>query len=363
MNKIQIKTKTKNYYVFIGKDVFESFEDFIPESVSKILFLIDRNVNEKCSVLLKKIKLLNKSKYNLVIHSSEKKKNLITTQHILKYLIENNFDRRSLIVSIGGGLLGDISGFSASIYMRGIKHIQIPTTILSAVDSSIGGKTGVNFYGIKNIIGTFYQPESVFINPAFFYSLPKIEVISGLGELIKYAIINPKLYDFYKNETTKIFFTKEVSDEVILKSIKIKADIVKEDEKEEKGIRKILNLGHTFAHGIESASNFKLKHGEAVFIGIILALIVSRKFNLIEEERILNFINDFRFITVNKSFANLDISKVVDFMRSDKKNLNGKINLVIPSKEKILIDFPVEEKIIYNVFEELSKYLKKYAIQ
>ncbi len=356
-NRLEIKTKSKNYPVYIGKNSLEEFRETISKFGGKILFLIDKNVNKKCSDLVEQILSSSDSDHHLIIDCREKNKSLITVQKILKYIIENQFDRSSSIVSIGGGVLGDISGFVASIFMRGIKYYQIPTTILSAVDSSVGGKTGVNFQNVKNLVGTFHQPEGVFINTEFFKTLPKREIISGIGELVKYALIESKYYDFYVKEIKNIFFKKEVSESVIETSIKIKADIVERDEKEEYGIRRILNLGHTFGHGFESASNYRLKHGEAVFWGIYLAILLSIRIGLLPRESKYKFIEDFGFIPINKFIKKIDITSVINFMKNDKKNYLGFIRLVLPGETRIFIDIPIKEKIIFRTLERFKESL------
>lgn len=355
-NEIKIKTQSKEYSIFIDPQNTVKFVKLISLSLNNVLFLIDRNVNKKCIPILKKMKLNSDNHHKMIISTSEKNKSFDTVNKILEYLYENNFDRNSIIVAIGGGVLGDIAGFCASIYMRGIKYFQIPTTILSAVDSSVGGKTGINFLGAKNIIGTFHQPFAVFINPEFFKTLPKSEVISGIGELIKYSLIKKEYYNFYVEETNKIFYNREVSDEVISTSIQIKAEIVEKDEKEETGERKILNLGHTFGHAFEAASNYKLKHGEAVFLGIIFDFLVAENFGFVNQDDIYKFLNDYGFMPLRKSIIlQMDSKKVIEFMRIDKKNISGFINLVIPTRDEIMKDFPVEEKLIYRLLEKFKR--------
>ena len=209
--------------------------------------------------------------------ANEKNKSLAQTEKIYKFLTDNAFDRNSIIVALGGGITGDIAGYVASTYMRGIRFIQIPTTLLSMVDSSVGGKTGVNFNHKKNMIGTFYQPDFVAIYPEFLSTLPKRELHSGAGEIFKYAFLaDIKNYNLLKNNLSKLFSNKLFDIENTIQScLKIKANVVENDEKEITGLRKILNLGHTFAHAFEVESNYKLKHGEAVIGGIFCALFLS----------------------------------------------------------------------------------------
>lgn len=358
MHRLIIKTKSKKYSVFVGNNSLQEFNNVISEFNSKILFLIDYNVHNKCSETVKKIVTNSGNHHQIIVHCSEKNKSLQTVLKILKYLSDNKFDRDSVLVSIGGGVLEDITGFTASIYLRGIKYYQIPTTILSSVDSSVGGKTGVNFNGIKNQIGTFYQPDGVFIDTEFFNTLPKREVVSGIGELTKYAILVPDYYDFFLEEIKKIYQKKFFSEEVIITSLKIKSGIICQDEKEESGLRKILNLGHTFGHGFESASVYKLKHGEAVLCGIFCAILLSERLRLIKPDYRKKIFNDFSFIPINKNIKAIDTNTVIEFMKSDKKNSNRFIRFVIPSKNSIIIDLPVNEKIIFQVIERLKKIIE-----
>lgn len=360
MPRIIVKTKSKNYTVYIGKNYFNTFNEFISKPQSNVLFLVDQNVMNKCSGLIEKYIQIDLSSHHrmMIINSNESNKSLKTVDKILQYLVENKFDKNSILVSIGGGVLGDIAGLTASLYMRGITLIQIPTTILSAVDSSVGGKTGINFGGIKNLIGTFYQPSAVFINSEFFKTLPRLEIISGIGELVKYALLIPNQYDLFRDNIKKIYYDKNISEEIILTSLKFKSLIVNKDEKEETGLRKILNLGHTFAHGFESASDYKLKHGEAVFIGIISALLVAENFRLITKEKINQFLKDFSFIPIRKLVYELDGQKIINFMKSDKKYSGSSIKLVLPYEDKFLVDFPTKEKYILRAIEKLKGLIK-----
>jgi 3-dehydroquinate synthetase len=236
--------------------------------------------------------------------------------------------------------------------MRGIHLIHIPTTLLAMIDSSIGGKTGINFEKRKNIIGVFYQPRLVFIDTKFLTTLPQREINSAIGELIKYGLIsNENFYDFLFKNTDKIksLDIKAVSRSII-ESVSIKAAIVSQDEFETKGIRKILNLGHTFAHAIESSMGFKIKHGEAVIIGIICALFLSRSYGLLKEEELKKLLHFPCSIAIPRSAKNFDNKAVIKAMINDKKNINDKIMFVLlTGPGQIIVDVPVEESTINYV--------------
>ncbi len=276
---INVKLSDKSYPIIIGNDsLSKTVEKISKLSASKCLLIVDKNVLRFHSLLIRKtFALLDCKVSTYTFSANEKNKSLAQTEKIYKFLTDNAFDRNSIVVALGGGITGDIAGYAASTYMRGIRFIQIPTTLLSMVDSSVGGKTGVNFNHKKNMIGTFYQPDFVAIYPEFLSTLPKRELHSGAGEIFKYAFLaDIKNYNLLKNNLSKLFSNKLFDiEKTIQLCLKIKANVVENDEKEVTGLRKILNLGHTFAHAFEVESNYKLKHGEAVIGGIFCALFLS----------------------------------------------------------------------------------------
>jgi 3-dehydroquinate synthase/shikimate kinase/3-dehydroquinate synthase len=313
-------------------------------------------------------KILNSlPKKKISIHyfdSSEKNKNQKSVNNILSILLSKNFNRNDCVISIGGGITGDISGFAASIFKRGLKFINIPTTLLSQVDSSIGGKTGINSKYGKNLIGSFYQPSLVISDIVFLKSLPKREVICGYGEILKHAIIaDKKFFSFLDINGSQILNLKSpLIEKAIFKSCSIKKTVVEKDEKEI-GMRKILNFGHTFAHAYEASLGYskKLNHGEAVILGIKTAAKFSllnnilniKEFNLNENH--LSKLNLPR--NISKFFSVKNLNKILSFMKKDKKNNTNKINLVLLRK----IGSP-----IYKLqFDEkkISLFLKKELIE
>ena len=356
MNKIKIKTKTNAYQVIISKNISE----FISHEIAgkKIFFVIDKKVykyhHKKIEVILNSVKNNSKVFY---LDSSEKRKSLSTIKEILTDLVAHNFQRDSLIVAVGGGIVGDIAGFAAAIFMRGISYIQIPTTLLAAVDSSVGGKTGINFNHTKNIIGAFHQPQLVLTDTTFFNTLPDEELICGVGEIVKYAFIStPAFFDFvFENLKKIIALDYLIIDKVVAESVRIKAGVVKADEKEE-ALRKILNFGHTFAHAFEIGTNHKLKHGQAVILGIVCALYLSRNkklINKVEFDKSLDLLSNFK----NKIRCEIpDLNRIIKIMYRDKKNRVGKIKFVlIKSIGEILIDVDASDleikKSIKSAFE------------
>ena len=275
----------------------------------------------------------------LYINANEKNKNQRTANKILEILLNKNFSREDILISIGGGITGDIAGYAASLFKRGLKFINIPTTLLAQVDSSIGGKTGVNTKQGKNLIGSFYQPKLVISDTDFLNTLPKREIICGYGEILKHSLISSKKFFLFlnKNFNNILKFRSPHIEKTIYESCKIKRDVVEKDEKEQ-NLRKILNFGHTFAHAYEASLNFskKLNHGEAVILGMTTALNFSKSNNFLpsnEFENILDHIKNCNLPNnIKKYFFLKDVNKIISFMINDKKNSTNKINLILLKK-------------------------------
>lgn len=270
-----------------------------------------------------------------MINPGEKSKNLEELTNIFKKLINKEISRQGLILSLGGGVVGDISGFAASTYKRGIPYIQIPTTLLSQVDSSIGGKTGIDFLGIKNIIGSFYFPISTLIYTSFIDSLPEREVTCGLGEIIKYGLIAD--YDFFKyvkNNIPQIYNKDNMTlTTIIKKSIDIKTLIFQED-KYDKGVRQKLNFGHTIGHGIESLFNYeRFNHGEAIILGMIYESKIAFEKDLIQKDYYNEILSSLEHLVKGIEFNGEMIDNLLEYMKNDKKNINKKISFCLPIGE------------------------------
>ena len=337
-HNIIINTKTKKYKIVIGSNLINK--------ISKILFKNKINF-EKCLIVLDsnlplklKLKLINnlnfKSKIVYNFKSSEKNKNYKNIEKIHNLLFKKNFNRQDCVISFGGGITGDVVGFAASTFKRGIKFINIPTTLLSQVDSSIGGKTGINNSFGKNLVGSFYQPEIVISDIETLKSLPHREIICGYAEILKSSLID-KFINFYfldKNIHKILKLQNPYIEKAIINSCRLKKKIVEKDEKE-KNIRKVLNLGHTFAHAYESSLNFskKLNHGEAVIMGIRNAIKFSNKYNFLNHNKFHIVKKHIDKINMKKKYAKLfkynDIKKILKFMKTDKKNNSKYINLIL----------------------------------
>ena len=281
-NKLIIKIDKINYPIFIGTNLVSNLSKILIKNsikFEKCLLIIDKKVPK---VLIHKIKKSLKSKkiYFYFMNASEKNKNQKTIDSILQILLLKNFSRQDCLVTIGGGITGDVGGFAASLFKRGMQFINVPTTLLAQVDSSIGGKTGINTAFGKNLIGSFYQPKLVISDINFLKSLPKREIICGYAEILKHSLIKNKYFFIYLKKNIKNIFKlrSPYIEKAIYESCKIKKIIVEKDEKET-NIRKTLNFGHTFAHAYEAALGYskKLNHGEAVLLGMVSALKFSLK--------------------------------------------------------------------------------------
>ena len=333
MKIFEVKAKSASYPIYIN-DSFEGLSEAFEKAGlfgRKALIICDSNTERLYLDILKEILGDN---FLSVCHTSfpagEKSKTLETIYDFYKVMTENRLDRKSVVIALGGGVVGDMAGFAAATYMRGIKYVQIPTTLLSQVDSSVGGKTGVDFMGGKNLIGAFYQPEFVFMNTKTLYTLPEREFSAGMAEVIKYGYIIDRGYldMLFRNKTEiKELRTSAISD-VLYGACKAKAYVVSEDEKET-GLREILNFGHTFGHAVESLLGFRLLHGECVSIGMMAALALCRERGSVSDEDYKAAEGLMRFFGLPVDVRGLGAEEIHSRMYMDKKTKNNIITLVL----------------------------------
>lgn len=297
----------------------------------KYAIITDKKVHKLYAATLQKA--LKKAKIQSEIFNfsaGEKHKTLQTIETLAEAMLAKNFDRHDAIIALGGGVPGDLAGFLASIYLRGIPFIQIPTTLLAMVDSAVGGKTGVDLNAGKNLLGTFNQPKAVFIDPNYLKTLPKNQLRSGLAEVIKYGVIKDKaLFKYLERHLDKIFnLEPKALIHIIEKSLKIKTAVVRKDEKESHH-RMILNYGHTFGHALEKISNYTLLHGYAIAIGMILANQIALEHKLLstkDAERIKNLIKQAGLpLTTMHKIQPKDL-------KNDKKRRGDQIKFILPTK-------------------------------
>ena len=340
--KFIVKTKSKSYPIYFGSGILNTTDSLIKKNlagVKKICIISDNKLPE---LLLKKL-IKSLKKYDLRIFkltANEKTKSIKVVNKIIERLLKDNFNRSDCVIAFGGGVLGDLSAFVSNLTKRGLKFVNIPTTLLAQVDASIGGKTGINSNQGKNLIGTYYQPDFVLSDMSILKSLPQREMISGYGEILKHSLILDKKFFLWLSKNAKKIINKKDNTlliNAIFKSCKIKSKIINRDEKE-KNLRMILNFGHTFAHGFEGGKNFskKLNHGEAVLIGMMVASELSYEKKLLSFEELSlikkHYLNLKLPMHINKIFKRNEINKIIYFMKKDKKNLNEKINLILIKK-------------------------------
>lgn len=281
--------------------------------------------------------------------NGEENKTLLTFSSIASQIAQKKFDRGACVIALGGGVTGDLAGFVASSYMRGINFVQIPTTLLSQVDSSVGGKTGVDLPEGKNLVGAFYQPKAVFIDPVVLKTLPEKEILGGLAEVIKYGVIwSEEFFNFLDTERSRILeLEPDAIIETILTSCKIKAEVVAKDEREG-GLRRILNFGHTLGHAVETESKYTLIHGLAVSIGMVAAAKISKLKGLIgtaEVERIVQLLTDYNMPIETPNEYNRN--NILEYLLVDKKVVDGKVVFVLCNKigGTLIVDDVTDEEI------------------
>ncbi len=336
-NKIIIKTKSKVYPIIIGSNLLNKISTILKQNnllFKQCLIVVDTKVPKKNIIFLKKS--LNCKTNIFLFNSNEKNKTQKSVDKILNVLFKNNFTRNDCLISLGGGITGDVSAFAASVYKRSMKFINIPTTLLAQVDSSIGGKTGINNKFGKNLVGTFFQPDLVISDINVLKSLPKREIICGYAEILKHSMIKDKKnFNFLNKHKLKILNLEDkILKKTIVESCKIKKNIVQKDEKEN-NLRKVLNLGHTFAHAYEASLNYskKLNHGEAVLLGIKSAAkfsLLNNKLSKNSYDKIIDHLNKVKLnYSLKKYFSNNSIIQIIKFMKTDKKNKNKNINLIL----------------------------------
>ncbi len=340
MLELKVKTSTK-YLITVSSDL-NSFEQAVYPYVKgqKVAIITDSNVYTIYGDLIKE-KLTQKQVFTYVIDAGENSKSKQKYFELLENLSADGFTRVDTIIAFGGGVIGDLAGFVASTYMRGIAFIQVPTTILSAVDSSVGGKTAINLDNGKNLVGTFYQPKAVYINTEFFKTLPSREIKSGYGEILKYALLSKSIsLDLIMNG---------ISEKLVDECLKIKRNIVNLDEKES-NLRALLNLGHTVGHAIESLSEYKISHGECVAKGLVFTVKASQKyFNL--EDKTVNKMQKILSSYNHDLSCEYSIDEIIKKISFDKKS-DGKTVKFVLLKD---VGNPIIVNLTFNQIKECIK--------
>ena len=343
MHTIPVRLPNASYNILVGAGVFENLEEhldqaglrgpFLVVSQPRIFKVLGQGLRKKFPVVL--------------IPDGERAKTLTTVSRLLDRMVELKLTRQSTVIALGGGVVGDVSGFVASIYMRGISVVQVPTTLLAQVDSSIGGKTGVNHRVAKNLIGTFYQPRLVLSDPLALQKLPEREYASGLYEALKYGIIrDSSLFDDFERNV-RIFLNRDpvAVEGLVARCAAIKADVVMSDEKEG-DLRRILNFGHTVGHGLEAAARYqRIKHGEGVGYGMIAAARIGATLHTLADAERVRIEGAVRSIGRLPALNGMKSKDVLNALQHDKKVRDGAIHFVLPrgiGRVEITPDVPVE---------------------
>jgi 3-dehydroquinate synthase len=331
---LNVNVPGNNYNIVIEKGLLKNLGSEIRKvyDKTKIAVITDSNLYGIYGNNL--YELLSRENFNsqiIVIKPGEVSKSLNTLEYVYSKLASFNITRSDLIVAFGGGVVGDLAGFAASTYLRGINFIQVPTSLLSQIDSSVGGKTAINLKEGKNLAGTFYHPLKVLTDPDILISLPEKYMMDGLGEAIKYACIKDEsLFSMLMSLNTKKKMFNNI-ERLIYKCCSIKKDLVETDEKD-KGQRMLLNFGHTIGHAIEKCTDFRVSHGRAVSAGMLYIVKNSEKLKITEPgtyEKIKNLLD---FFNINYNFSDLNINDIKKYIVLDKKNLSGEINLILLRK-------------------------------
>ncbi|HLG23412.1 MAG TPA: 3-dehydroquinate synthase [Candidatus Nanoarchaeia archaeon] len=357
--KVDLREEIDNSYdIVIGRGLLDNLAMELRKiPANEFVIITDSNIAGTYGKrLLNDLKNKNIDVHLITFSAGEKSKTRKTKEKLENEMLRLNLGRDACIIALGGGVAGDIAGFAAATYMRGIPYIHVPTTLLAMVDSSIGGKVAVDTGHAKNAVGAFYQPKKVVIDLNFLKTLPKKELVNGLAELIKHALIKDK--DFFhfieKNIDRILACDADILKTAIKRSCEIKADIVMQDEKE-KGLRRILNYGHTIGHAIESALSYRISHGNAIAIGMSYAAKLSAKLGHLHEGSVIRQNNLLEYIGLPHKLSHhkLKPRRILEHVQYDKKIMNGRINFVLlNSIGDAFVSDEVNIEDIKNILEE-----------
>lgn len=330
-----VQLGTRSYPIILDRDISSSLPEILKKEFQKSRFALVTNTT--IASLYSNLIESWKQDMDLKVHEmpdGEEYKTIDSWKGILDFLIQSKFERSSILIALGGGVVGDVAGFAASAFLRGIPFVQVPTTLLAMVDSSVGGKTAVDHPDGKNLIGAFYQPTRVFVDTSFIDTLPRREFVSGYAELFKYGFIGGRsMFNFVNNNNEKML----LKDQAILldgikMSIDIKAQVVTQDEYETKGLRALLNFGHTFAHSLERFYNFSgILHGEAVFWGMKCACELGKRIGTISSDDTSAYDIQIERMPLPQLPSVPDPDTLYSMMFSDKKVESGKIKFIVPA--------------------------------
>ncbi|MCX7746655.1 MAG: 3-dehydroquinate synthase [Clostridia bacterium] len=357
MIKLNINLEERSYPIYITTDYASIGKSIASARLQgKLVVITDTNV-DRCQfdTFMDSLTQAGYKAEKYVIEAGETSKNLETVKDIYKFLIGLKLDRNAALIALGGGVVGDITGFVAATFLRGIHFIQVPTTLLAQADSSVGGKVGVDFEGSKNIIGAFYQPKFVYINVNSLKTLPVREIQAGLAEIVKHGVIrDAEFYEYIDYNIKKIFdFEENVLQYMAKVNCSIKGNVVEEDEKES-DLRAILNFGHTIGHAIESVFGFELLHGECVSLGMVGAFKMAEYLEMVDEDTVKRVIKTLKNIGLPVKLERMDVDKVYNQMFYDKKIKDNKLTFILPKGIGEVIQCSIQdEELIKRVLHDL----------
>lgn len=367
MKDITVHLNGEPIYNIVYSDTFDALSELILNlgySKRKICIVSETNVASLyMDAILFSVKDCCSRAVQYIFPEGEQSKNLNTVKGLYERLILEQFDRNDLLIALGGGVVGDLTGFTAATYLRGIDFIQIPTSLLSQVDSSIGGKTGVDFDSYKNMVGAFHMPKLVYMNLTVLKTLDKRQFCSGMGEILKHGLIKSSDYfNWLRENNTEISnMNMNILADMVQQSCIIKKNVVENDPRE-KGERALLNFGHTLGHAIEKYMNFQYLHGECVFIGMLLATIISYNkgnISLKDKKLIFNTISTYNVPVLPK---NTNIEEVLAYTKNDKKAVGDKVKFILLKNiGEAYIDMDISLNDMKDAMEELLK-LDNYEI-
>ncbi len=357
METIHVDLGERGYPIYIATD-FDGLGKACADAGlnGRMMIVTDSNVGKHyCDACIKALSANGAAVSCHVIAAGEQNKNLDTVREIYEKLVADSMDRKSVLVALGGGVVGDIAGFAAATFMRGIPFIQVPTSLLAQADSSIGGKTGVDFEGSKNMIGAFYQPRLVYINVNTLRTLPVRELRSGLAEVIKHGLIRDgDFYEYIDYNLNKIYSLDEsVLKYITRKNCSIKGNVVEQDEREG-GLRAILNFGHTIGHAVESVSDFSMLHGESVAVGMAGAYRLALKLGMVDGTAAAKVESTLKKAGLPVNASGMDVNAIMNRMLYDKKVTDGTLHFILPKGIGEVVQYALKnEAVLKEVLTEL----------
>lgn len=358
--RIPVKIKTiKSLPIIVGAGITSNLSDFVNFTEYSSLILVTDATTEKLygQPVTKALKATGKRVLVFAFPAGERSKSLKQVERGYQFLIDNGVDRNALLCVLGGGVVGDVGGYLASTYLRGIDYIQLPTTLLAQVDSSIGGKVGINFSGKKNMVGSFYQPRAIISDIAFLESLPAQEIRNGMAEVIKYGLaMDKELFDTISHRERGEFTPPELVD-IIKRCSSLKAKIVAADETDRSGLRSILNFGHTVGHAVEATTRFQgQRHGEAVAIGMMAASKMSNRLGMLSRESVDKISKVLTQFGLPSRCPEISPGELLEAMQFDKKATQGQLKWVLlEGIGQGVVNCTVDEDVVTEVLAEVCQ--------